>query len=124
MSQGSWSVVAFPDVIEVFTKAAGLEMRHVGVNDEEELDDAMAEVGARARELATITDVRRGPLRQMVDSLREGLYSFTWRADEAARHAAAGVAEGYAEERYGSLDEERDIPTEMRWRAYDLPGAY
>ncbi len=120
VSQGTWSVVAFPDVIETFTKAAGLEMRHVGVNEEAELDKAMAAAGARGRDLVTITDTRRDRLRTMVDSLREGLYSFTWRADDATRRAAADEAAAYAEERYGSLDEERDIPTEMRWRAYDL----
>lgn len=121
VSQGTWSLVAFPDVIEVFSAAAGLAMRHVGVNDESELDEAMAAVGAAGRDLATISDSRRGTLRAMVDSLRDGLYSFTWPLDESARRPAADAAASYAEERYGPLDQEREIPTEMRWRAYDLP---
>lgn len=122
VSQGAWSVVAFPDVIEAFTDAAGVAMRHVGVNDEEELDEAMEAAGAAGRDLATIRDSRRGTLRTMVDSLREGLYSFTWPLDDATRGVAADAAAVYAEETYGPLDEDRDMPTEMRWRAYDLPG--
>ena len=120
VSQGAWSVVAFPDVIEVFTKASGLDMRHPGVNEEPELDEAMAAVGAVARDLVTINDSRRGTLGAMVDSLRDGLYSFTWPLDDETRRAAADAAGAYAETKHGPLDEERDIPTEMRWRAYDL----
>lgn len=120
VSQGTWNLVAFPDVIEVFAQAAGLELRHVGVNDPAELDEAMEALGGTGRDLVTIADVRRGPLREMVESLRDGLYSFTWPAGEADRRAGAEAAATHAEERYGSLDEERDIPTEMRWRAYDL----
>jgi SAM-dependent methyltransferase len=122
VSQGAWSVVAFPDVIEVFSKAAGLEMRHPGVNEEAELDEAMTAAGTTPRDLVTIRDSRRGTLAAMIDSLREGLYSFTWPLDESTRGAGADAAVAYAEARYGGLDEERDLPTEMRWRAYDLPG--
>jgi SAM-dependent methyltransferase len=121
VSQGAWSIVAFPDVVEVFSKAGGLEMRHPGVNEESELDEAMAAVGATARDLVTINDSRRGTLREMINSLRDGLYSFTWPLDDATRRAAADAAAVYAEKEHGPLDEERDIATEMRWRAYDLP---
>ncbi|HEV2757752.1 MAG TPA: class I SAM-dependent methyltransferase [Actinomycetota bacterium] len=120
VSQGAWNVVAFPDVIEVFSKAGGLEMRHPGVNEEAELDEAMITVGAVPRDLVTIHDSRRGTLAAMIDSLRDGLYSFTWPLDEETRGAAADAAAAYAEKEHGPLDEERDIPTEMRWRAYDL----
>jgi hypothetical protein len=58
----------------------------------------------------------------MVALLRDGLYSFTWGADDAARARGAQAATALAEERYGSLDEPRDVPQEMRWRAYDVPG--
>lgn len=58
----------------------------------------------------------------MLDRLRGGLYSFTWRVDEVARHRGADAATAYARERYGSLEEPRDVPQEMYWRAYDLPG--
>ena len=123
VSQGAWSVVAFPDVIEAFTEAAGVALRHVGVNDEDELDEAMAAAGAEGRDLETIRDTRKGSLQTMVDSLREGLYSFTWPLDEGTRRVAADAAAAHAEERYGPLDEERDMPTEMWWRAFDLPDA-
>ncbi|HEX2195781.1 MAG TPA: class I SAM-dependent methyltransferase [Actinomycetota bacterium] len=118
--QGWWTVVAYADVVEAYTAAAGIDMRHVGLNEEEELDAVLA--GARPRDLARIKGSRKSTLREMVDRLRGGLYSFTWRLDEATRHRAADAAAALAEERYGSLNEVRDVPEEMYWRAYDLPG--
>lgn len=117
--QGWWTVVAYADVVEAYTDAAGMQMRHVGLNEEAELDEALAE--ARPRDLARLKGARQATLREMVERLRDGLYSFTWGLDEETRHRAAGAAAAFAEERYGSLDEVRDVPEEMYWRAYDLP---
>lgn len=120
VSQGWWGLVAYVDVIEAFADAAGIELRHVGLNEETELDGVLGP--ARARELVRLEGRRRDTLREMIDRLKGGLYSFTWRVDEAAREQGAVAAAAVAEERYGSLDEARDFPEEMRWRAYDLPG--
>lgn len=123
VSQGAWNFVAFPDVIEEFTRAAGIPMRHLGLNDERELDEMLEAAGARPRDLARIPDSRQGTLREMVDALRAGLYSFTWGATDAARAEGADAAEAYARETYGGLDEPREMRTEMYWRAYDLATA-
>ena len=117
--QGWWGLVAYLDVVEKFAEAAGLELRHVGLNEEAELDAALPE--ARARDLVRLEGTQRQSLREIVDRLRAGLYSFTWRLDEAARHRGAEAAASLARDRYGSLEEVRDIPQEMYWRAYDLP---
>lgn len=119
VSQGWWGLVAYVDVIEAYTEAAGIELRHVGLNDEAELDAALPD--ARPRELARIEGAQTMTLGEMVDRLRAGLYSFTWGLEEAARNRGADAAVAVAKERYGSLDEPRKIPQEMCWRAYDLP---
>jgi len=120
VSQGWWGLIAYLDVIEAYAEAARLELRHVGLNDEEELDAALPD--ARPRELARLEGVQTMTLAEMVGRLREGLYSFTWGLSDAARHRGAAAAAALAEARYGSLEEPREIPQEMRWRAYDLPG--
>lgn len=119
VSQGWWGLVAYLDVIETFSKSAGLELRHVGLNDEAELDAALPE--ARPRDLVRLEGVQRQSLQEMLDRLRAGLYSFTWRVDEAARNRGADAATAFARKKYGSLEEPREIPQEMCWRAYDLP---
>lgn len=119
-SQGWWGLVAYLDVIETFASAAGLELRHAGLNDEAELDAALPQ--ARPRDLVRLEGAQRLSLQEMLDRLRAGLYSFTWRVDEAARGRGADAATAFARERYGSLDEPREIGQEMCWRAYDLPG--
>jgi SAM-dependent methyltransferase len=120
VSQGWWGQVAYLDVTEAFAHAAGKELRHVGLNDEAELDAALP--GARPRELVRLRGSQTMTLREMVDRLRGGLYSFTWGLTDAARHRGADAAAALAEERYGSLDEPREIEQGMYWRAYDLPG--
>lgn len=119
VSQGWWGLVAYLDVIEAYTEAAGIELRHVGLNDEAELDAALPE--ARPRELVRLEGSQTMTLGEMVDRLRAGLYSFTWGLDEAARNRGADAAAALAQERYGSLGEPREIAQEMYWRAYDLP---
>ena len=119
VSQGWWGLVAYLDVIEAYTQAAGTELRHVGLNDEAELDAALPR--ATPRELVRLEGVQTQSLGEMVDRLRAGLYSFTWGLDEAARNRGADAAAALAEERYGSLEEPREIAQEMYWRAYDLP---
>ncbi len=118
--QGWWTVVAYLDVIEAFAEAAEMELRHAGLNELAELDAVLAD--ARPRDLVRLEGSRKGTLGEMIQRLREGLYSFTWRLDERTRRRAADAAAAVAEERYGPLDEPRDVPEEMYWRAYDLPG--
>lgn len=120
VSQGWWGLVAHLDVIEAYSEAAGLELRHAGLNDEAELDAALPE--ATPRELVRLEGTQEQTLRETIDRLRAGLYSFTWGLDEAERNRGADAAEALAEERYGSLDEPRQVAQEMYWRAYDLPG--
>lgn len=117
VSQGWWGLVAYVDVIEAFAEAAGIELRHAGLNDEVELSAVLGP----GREVARLHGSRKQSLGEMIDRLRSGLYSFTWRVDEEARHRGAEAAVALAEERYGSLEEPRDVPEEMRWSAYDLP---
>jgi SAM-dependent methyltransferase len=120
VSQGWWGLVSYLDVVETFAAAAGIELRHVGLNDEVELDAALPD--ARPRELVRIEGSQSMTLRETIDRLRGGLYSFTWAATDAARDRGADAAEQLARKKYGSLDEPREFTQEMRWRAYDLPG--
>ncbi|MDP9250329.1 MAG: class I SAM-dependent methyltransferase [Chloroflexota bacterium] len=38
-----------------------------------------------------------------------------------ARRRAAALLRPWAEDRFGALDEDRELPAKVRWRAYDLP---
>ncbi|HEX2295430.1 MAG TPA: class I SAM-dependent methyltransferase [Actinomycetota bacterium] len=120
VSQGWWGLVAYLDVVEAFADAAGIELRHVGLNDEAELDAALPE--ATPRDLVRLEGTQTLSLREMLERLRGGLCSFTWTVDDAARARGADAAAEYAGRKYGSLEEPRAVPQEMCWRAYDLPG--
>ena len=120
VSQGSWDLIAHLDVIDAFAEAAGIERRHFGLNEERDLDELLTSLGAAPRQVARLVDTKPGTLREMVDSLAEGLYSFTWQVEETVRRKAAAEAARVAQETYGDLDETRDIPTQMSWRGYDL----
>ena len=114
--QGEWLRMR-----ETFVKAAGIETTFVGAKDGEEVDAAMAEFGAEVRLLPEVVEVRQRSYRDLIDALEGGLFSFTWRTDDAGRKRGADamrrtlVGEGKSE------DDHFEFPLKVRWRAYDLP---
>jgi hypothetical protein len=56
----------------------------------------------------------------MIRDLEEGIFSFTWAADEATRRAAAARLRSWAAEKFGDLQAKHEVTWTVTWRAYDL----
>lgn len=119
----TWGLPWGRELQERFAREAGLPLRQPGANEPDEVDEAMAALGATARDLPEVVVHRTWTVRTYVERLRAGTYSFTWPAGEEARNRAAEAVLPWAERRLGSLDEPRSASYPLRWRAYDLRGA-
>jgi SAM-dependent methyltransferase len=105
-----------------FIAESGIERRHPGITNIAELDDALSEEGAIGRDLDPINGSRRVALSTILALFEHGVYAFTWDMDEATRHRSAAAVRVWAEERYGDLDQPRDIEVVVAFRAYTLAG--
>jgi SAM-dependent methyltransferase len=88
--------------------------------DPGEVDRAFEEHGARPRSLPPIAERLPQSLGTFLDQMAEGLHSWTWEVDDAARREAAADVRRWALARFGTLDppDARDVAIE--WRTYDL----
>jgi ubiquinone/menaquinone biosynthesis C-methylase UbiE len=109
------------EALDLFTDEAGVPRHPRGAKSEEDIDDAMRARGAGVRMLETITGTRKRSFRNWIDAMERGTYSITWDADQSSRTKAAGTLRQWVKRNHGSLDEERDVPVNVSWRAYDLP---
>ena len=114
--QGEWLRMR-----ETFVEAAGIETTFVGAKDGGEVDSAMAELGAGVRLLPEVTEVRRRSYRDLIDALEGGLFSFTWRTDDAGRKRGADAMRSTLADEGKSEDDYFEFPLKVGWRAYDLP---
>jgi SAM-dependent methyltransferase len=117
---GRWGTGRLHEVTEYWSRAAGLEATHPGVFERDLLDDTMKARGAGVRELEQISGSRTISYETAISQYEEGLWSFTWRASEAARREAADKTREWARENLGPLDEPFEDEVIVRWRAYDL----
>ena len=106
-----------------FAEITGIPVAPVGLawaaNDE--LDAAMAALGASVRELEPVNEGGEEAMRAFLDEIRDNLFSWTWKVPEDVRLRAVGELEPWAAERWGDLDEVRRFDHATVWRAYDLP---
>lgn len=109
------------EIMHRFLDLAGLPRRHRGANEAEEVDDAARELGAGVEFLEVIKATRPGSIARSIDAMERGTFSITWGADDATRKKAAAEVRRWAEERFGDLTIEREVPLEDRWRLYRLP---
>ena len=97
----------------------------MGWDQVDDLDDAFAARGAGPRELPTVSWVERRSPAEVIRSMADGLYSFTWLVGERERRRAADAVREWAltdEAGYGGdLDTQIHVEHQMRWRAYELP---
>ena len=114
--QGEWLRMR-----ETFVAAAGIETTFVGAKDGGEVDAAMAELGATVRLLPEVTEVRRRSYKDLIDALEGGLFSFTWRTDDAGRKRGADAMRRTLADEGKSEDDYFEFPLKVSWRAYDLP---
>ncbi len=105
---------------ERFGREAGISPLNVGLNAGEGLDEHLATLGAKLRRVERIEAAEATTVAERIDRLEAGLYSFTWRVDEATRHAAAQRCREWAERQLGQLDLPRTMSRPVLLRTYDL----
>ncbi len=104
-----------------FREEAGLSPHFPGFRRSEDIDAAMASLGATRRDLEAVPEGKARSPRGIAELLESGVFSFTWDVDTETLHAAAGRLLAWAAQRYGSLDEVREDRFEIPWRVYELP---
>ncbi|HEX3325535.1 MAG TPA: methyltransferase domain-containing protein [Actinomycetota bacterium] len=109
------------DMTTRFRKEAGLPPHFLGFRRTDEIHGAMAALGAKQRELASVPERRSRSPREIADLLESGVFSFTWGAETSVLQAAAERLKTWAAERYGPLDEPHEDTFDIPWRVYDLP---
>jgi ubiquinone/menaquinone biosynthesis C-methylase UbiE len=102
-------------------KEAGLPPRFPGFNRSAEIDEAMAALGARRRDLGSVLERKRRSAGEIAELMESGKFSFTWGLDPGTLRDAAQRLKKWAIERYGSLDATDEDEYRIPWRAYDLP---
>jgi hypothetical protein len=96
--------------------AIGLDPRDTGA-----LDRAMSRHGASGRALPAISERLDDTVPAFLDQMEAGYHSWTWELGEETRRRSADAARALVRERFGALEELREPPLEIAWRAYDLP---
>lgn len=114
--QGEWLRMR-----ETFVEGAGIETTFIGAKDGDEVDEAMAELGATVRFLPEVKETRRRTYRELIDALEGGLFSFTWRTDDAGRARGAQAMRDLIAGEGKSEDDPLEFTLQVRWRVYDLP---
>lgn len=109
------------DMTAQFRKEARLPDHFPGFTRSDEIDHAMADLGARRRDLERVPERKPRTAREIADLMESGKFSFTWNVDEETLREAGQHLRAWAVERYGSLDEVDEHSFTIPWRAYDLP---
>jgi SAM-dependent methyltransferase len=111
------------EIYERFVQVAAMSKAPVGLGwgDWDTLDQAMTQLGARARPLSPYLDTDRNGPGAYMDALEQNLHSWTWSMPEDLRLRAAAEVRAWAEARFGPLDQLPPHRYEVAWRAYDLP---
>lgn len=111
------------EVHERFAELAGISIRPVGLDwgAVDELDGAMRDRGATARELPPVREEGEYTIGGFLDEIRDNVFSWTWPLPDDVRLRAVERLRPWAKERFGALDEVRPFEHATIWRAYDLP---
>jgi SAM-dependent methyltransferase len=105
-----------------FAQVAGVTPTPAGLpwDDWPALEAAMAELGARPRELPTFIEVERDDVEEFMRALEHNRFSWTWPIPEEVRLRAAAETRAWAVGRLGPLDRIPRHRFEFVWRAYDV----
>jgi ubiquinone/menaquinone biosynthesis C-methylase UbiE len=109
------------EMTKQFRKEAGLPEHFPGFRRSEEIDEALASLGATPRDLERVPERKPRTAGEIADLMDSGVFSFTWTLDAAQLRDAGQGLRAWAVERYGSLDEVDTAEFTIPWRAYDLP---
>ncbi len=104
-----------------FQGRLGVEAVNVGVaHASREVEDTLAEMGARERRLPPVRATRTTTVGSLIDSLEAGQWSWSWGlAGDRLREAGHSTRE-WARSRFGPLEEPVAVEVEVRWTAFDL----
>jgi SAM-dependent methyltransferase len=117
---------AIRQIEDRFGDAAGIvAQRRPGLTRERTaaLDARLVVAGCASRLLPPIPVTHEATLAEHIDRLEAGLYSWTWGIDDAIRRDAAGDVRAWAAAEIAPLDVPQLRSGEIRYRAYDVPGA-
>ena len=112
------------EIQERFAELAGVSVSPPGLmwSGYDDLDEAMAALGASVRRLPSYVEPGRDSLEHFMDGIVRNRYSWTWKVkDPMALARLVDDVRSWTEERYGPLDRYTEEPFEIVWRAYDLP---
>ena len=118
---GGWHRDSRSEIEERFSAAAGIDEPFVGATKGEAVDEHAAQRGLARRFLDPVETSYEISWGEIIERLRNGLYSFTWRTDEATRKRAADEVAGWARGELGDLDEPRSLDVVIQWRIYEKP---
>lgn len=109
---------------ERFRTETGLaEEPRVGIRSQEDVEDAMGDLGARARDLPAVRSWRLVRAEDGIASLEAGQYSWEWGVDPEVLRRAGAATRRWARKELGPLDLPRRQGITVRYRAFDLPKA-
>jgi len=117
-SEGPWQEIG-----DHLDARIGETARRVGLDFRggAELDDAMAALGARARELPTVWQESELTLDRYFGEVEAGVFSWTWNVPPRLLADAVEETKAWAAGRFGDFDRVLEPRFASLWRAYDLP---
>jgi ubiquinone/menaquinone biosynthesis C-methylase UbiE len=117
-SEGPWQEIG-----DHLDGRIGETARRVGLDFSRgaDLHDAMAEIGARARELPTVWQESELTMERYFAEVEAGVYSWTWNVLPDVLTAAVAETKAWAANRFGEFDRVLEPRSPSVWRAYDLP---
>lgn len=102
----------------IITRTGGSDAP-VGINDLSELDSYARQVGLTPRQLAPLQTLSTYPAQVLLDTVEQGLWSWTWDMDPQLRAEAVEEARAWLHEVHGDPAEVMLAMPSITWRAYD-----
>ena len=101
----------------------GETARRVGLDSSRgaELDDALAALGAGARELPTVWEESELTMDRYFAEVEAGVFSWTWNVPPELLADAVEETKAWAADRFGDFDRVLEPRFASVWRAYNLP---
>lgn len=109
------------DVEREMNQTLDLRSRAIGAHTIEEIDDGARRLGLGVRALEAITWTVDTPIAEIVDSVREGIWSGLWDRTSDELEELATRVEAWAIERFGSAGAVVPATASFSWHAYDVP---
>ena len=117
-SEGPWQEMGdhLDALIGETARRVGLDFHRTA-----ELDEAMASLGARARELPTVWQESELTMEQYFGEVEAGVFSWTWNVPPDLLADGVAQTKAWAAERFGDFDRVLEPRFASIWRVYDLP---